>query len=63
MHVVSGPLFLPEAGADGTAPPPAGAAASARAQRLVRYRLVGDRGVAVPTHLYKVGAVAQHRAA
>ncbi|XP_048872387.1 nuclease EXOG, mitochondrial-like [Brienomyrus brachyistius] len=40
VWVISGPLTLPEVGADG--------------KKTISYKLIGKRDVAVPTHLYKV---------
>jgi endonuclease G, mitochondrial len=40
VHVVTGPLFLPQEAEDGT--------------RWVKYQVIGDGDVAVPTHFFKV---------
>jgi len=51
VWVVSGPLFLPELGAQ----PPTSTQSQPQAQRAhVSYDVIGVRQVAVPTHLYKV---------
>ncbi|XP_052768716.1 nuclease EXOG, mitochondrial-like [Mya arenaria] len=40
VHVLSGPLFMPKGEEDG--------------KRYVKYQVIGQNGVAVPTHLFKV---------
>ncbi|XP_072032272.1 nuclease EXOG, mitochondrial-like isoform X2 [Amphiura filiformis] len=40
VRVISGPLFLPSEGKDG--------------KKYIKYQVIGDNNVAVPTHLYKV---------
>jgi endonuclease G len=40
VHVVTGPLFLPQEAEDGT--------------RWVKYQVIGENNVAVPTHFFKV---------
>lgn len=40
LHVFTGPLFLPESDSDG--------------KRYVKYQVIGENDVAIPTHLFKV---------
>ena len=51
VHVVSGPLFLPEALPDEARSP---LARKDAVRKRVTFDVIGDHAVAVPTHLYKV---------
>eukprot|EP00966_Prymnesium_polylepis_P256281 5920173-Prymnesium_polylepis.1 len=58
VHVISGPLFLPDAAAAANAasngPPPQPAHAKSPIRKRISYDVIGAHEVAVPTHLFKV---------
>lgn len=49
MHIITGTLYMPQGNTEGAAEGP-----NNGFERSVTYRLIGDKRVAVPTHLYKV---------